>query len=81
MRQVVNVNDKSGTLFNTVISKLSLKNDTELAKVLGLTPPTVSNIRNGRKEVGATLILRAHEVTDIPVAEIRKLLASPPAYV
>ena len=66
--------DRSGKVFDTIITRHALKNDRALAKFLALAPSAVSKIRNGHMAVSAEVILRMHETTGIPVAEIRTLL-------
>jgi hypothetical protein len=63
-------------LLDTLIWLLKLKNDAELARTLDVASPVVSKIRNRKLAVGATLLIRVHELTDLPVKEIRELAAA-----
>lgn len=63
-------------LLDAVIAQRGLKNDAALAASLQLAPPVISKTRTGRLQVGASLILRLHEVFGMPVAEIRELAAA-----
>lgn len=65
--------DASGLLFNVLRKRLKLASDAALAKFLEVTQPDISRIRHGR-EVGAVMILRIHEKTNMPVREIRRLI-------
>ena len=56
---------------DTLIEKLNLKNDAALARALDMGPPVISKIRHGVHGIGATLLLRAHELTELPIREIR----------
>jgi hypothetical protein len=69
-------NDKSGQLFDTIIKTQALKNDAALSRLLKVLPPQVSKIRHGKLAVGDSLILNIHERLAMPVAEIRRLIAS-----
>ena len=51
-----------------------LKTDAELSRLIELAPPTISKIRSGKVNVSAETILKIHESTHLPVAQIRKLL-------
>jgi hypothetical protein len=51
-----------------------LKNDAALARALEVAPPLISKIRHRRLPVGASLLIRMHEVTDLPVHELRELM-------
>ena len=63
-------------LLDAVMTKLGLKNDAALARTLEVAPPVISKIRHGRLPVGATLLIRMHEVTDIAIREL-KAIATP----
>lgn len=60
-------------LLDNLLDHLSLKNDAALAKALNIAPPRISKIRRGHMEVSAALLLRLHEVANIPVAELRRM--------
>lgn len=61
-------------LLDTLIEKLKLKNDASLSRLLEVAPPVISKIRHGRLPVGASILIRMHEVTGMSVAELRELL-------
>ena len=60
-------------LLDTLIEKLSLKNDAELCRVLEVQPPIISKIRHRKLNVGATILLRMHEKSNIPIRELKEL--------
>lgn len=62
-------------LLDSVIALRRLKNDAELSKLLMLAPSNISKIRHRRARLSATVILRMHEVFDIPIAELKRLQA------
>lgn len=53
-----------------------VRNDRDLARVLEVNPPHLSKIRNGYLKFGAGMILAVHEEFDIPIKEIKALLAT-----
>jgi hypothetical protein len=61
-------------LLNTLIQKLAIKNDAALARALEVAPPVISKIRHRRLPVGASLLIRMHEVADLSIAELRVLM-------
>lgn len=61
-------------LLDTLIERLKLKNDAALSRVLEVAPPVISKIRHQRLPVGASILLRMHEVSLIPVRELRDLM-------
>jgi hypothetical protein len=61
-------------LLATLISRLNLKNDAALSRALEVAPPVISKIRHRRLPVGASLLIRMHEVTDLSIQELRELM-------
>ena len=61
-------------LLDTLIDKLHLKNDAALSKALEVAPPVISKIRHRRLPVGASLLIRMHEVSDLSIRELRTLM-------
>ena len=61
-------------LLDALIAKLALKNDAALARVLEIAPPMISKIRHRRLPVSAALLIRMHEVTNLPISELRSLM-------
>ncbi|WP_211441418.1 hypothetical protein [Collimonas humicola] len=61
-------------LLDSLIEKLHLKNDAALARELEVAPPVVSKIRHHRLPVGASLLVRMEEISDLPIKELRALM-------
>jgi hypothetical protein len=61
-------------LLDSLIKKLNLKNDAALSRALEVAPPVISKIRHRRLPVGASLLIRMHEVSDLSIAELRVLM-------
>jgi plasmid maintenance system antidote protein VapI len=61
-------------LLDVMLEKLKLKNDAALSRMLEVAPPVISKIRHRRLPVGASMLIRLHEVSDLSVAELRGLL-------
>lgn len=61
-------------LLDALIQKLNLKNDAALARALEVRPPVISKIRHRTLPVGASLLIRMHEVTDLSIRELRELM-------
>ncbi len=53
---------------------LRLKNDAALARSLKVTPALVSRIRNRRMPVSAGLLLSIHEISQIAIADLRRMM-------
>jgi len=66
-------NPDPGALLDHLIKHLALKNDAALARELEVAPPVLSKLRHGRLAVGATILIRMHEVSDISIRELRAL--------
>ena len=61
-------------LLDSLIEKLSLKNDAALSRALEVAPPVISKIRHRRLPVGASLLIRMHEVSDLSIKDLRILM-------
>lgn len=60
-------------LVDALISHLNVKNDAALARVLDVLPPVVSNFRHNRIPLGASLLIRMHDASQLSIAELRSL--------
>ncbi|MCG2586531.1 hypothetical protein [Massilia sp. TS11] len=61
-------------MLDILIGKLQLKNDAALARALDVAPPVISKIRHHRLPVGASLLIRMHEVTGLSIRDLRDLM-------
>jgi hypothetical protein len=64
-------------VLDAIIAKLKLKNDAALSRVLKVAPPVISKIRHRTLPIGATILLRMHDVSNFSIRELRALMASP----
>lgn len=70
----------SSHLLDTVTAVMGLQNDAQLSRALGVAAPVISKLRHKRLPLGSVMILKIHEASMMPIAEI-KHLAGLPAYV
>ncbi|WP_019140482.1 hypothetical protein [Noviherbaspirillum massiliense] len=61
-------------LLESLIKKLNLKNDAALSRALEVAPPLISKIRHRRLPVGASLLIRMHEVSELSIKDLRELM-------
>lgn len=66
-----------GRLLDALIEKFHLKSDAALSRVLSVAPPIISKIRNRRLQIGASMLIRMHEESELTIAELRTLLGDP----
>lgn len=66
----------NNAILNHILAVAKLKNDAALARLLDVAPPVISKIRAQKLPFGPTLIIKAHEMTGMPVAEIKSVLCS-----
>ena len=64
-------------LLDAIIAKLGLKNDAALSRALEVAPPVISKIRHRTLPIGATILLRMHEVSDFSIRELKALMGNP----
>lgn len=65
-------------VLDAIMEKLHLKNDAALSRALEVAPPVISKIRHRTLPIGATILLRMHEVSDFSIRELRALMAVQP---
>ena len=61
-------------VLDAIIDKLQLKNDAALSRALEVAPPVISKIRHGTLPIGATILLRMHDISDLSIRELRALM-------
>ncbi len=61
-------------LLDSLIEKLNLKNDAALSRALEVAAPVISKIRHRRLPVGASMLIRMHEISDISIADLRVMM-------
>ena len=63
-------------VLDAIIAKLQLKNDAALSRALEVAPPVISKIRHNTLPIGATILIRMHEISDFSIRELRELMAA-----
>jgi plasmid maintenance system antidote protein VapI len=63
-----------GNLLDSLIERLSLKNDAALARALEVAPPLISKLRHKNLPVGGAILIRMHEVSNLSVLQLRMLM-------
>ena len=61
-------------VLDAIIEKLNLKNDAALSRALEVAPPVISKIRHRTLPIGATILLRMHEVSEFSIRELKTLM-------
>ena len=62
-------------LLDELIKRLNLKNDAALARLLEVAPPVISKIRHHTLPIGATILIRMHEISELSIRDLREMLA------
>lgn len=61
-------------LLDALLEMLKLKSDTALSRALEVTPQVISKIRHHRIAVGAGLLIKMHEVSEMSIKDLRILM-------
>ena len=61
-------------LLNALMDMLQIKTDATLARVLDVGGPVISNIRHRRLPIGASMLIKMHEVSNMPIKDLRALM-------
>ncbi len=64
-------------LLDTLIDKMDLKNDDELASVLNVVRSRISEIRKERKLVGPSLLVKMHDASGLEISALKALAGMP----
>ena len=72
--QAEDFNPNPGALLDHLIKILPAKNDAGLARALDFASPVICKWRHGRLPVGATALIRMHEVSGIEIKDLRALM-------
>ena len=63
-------------VLDAIIDKLQLKIEAALSRALEVAPPVISKIRHNTLPIGATILIRMHEISDFSIRELRELMAA-----
>lgn len=78
MGKLMGANEVNGynpdRLFDVLIMNFQVKNDSALARMLDVSPPMISKIRHRTKRLGASLLIRIHEVCGLEIADLQCLM-------
>jgi hypothetical protein len=61
-------------LLDALIDQLGLKNDAALSKMLEVAPPVVSKVRHHKLAIGASMLIRMHEISGLSIRDLRFLM-------
>ena len=61
-------------VLDAIIERLNLKNEAALSRALEVAPPVISKIRHRTLPIGATILLRMHEVSEFSIRELKALM-------
>lgn len=64
-------------LFDAISQEFQLKNDAKLAAFLGINPPHICRLRQGRFRISGDIILRIYDKTGWSIEKIRSYLKGP----
>jgi hypothetical protein len=68
------VNYDPNRLLDYLTKKMQAKNDAALSRELGVAPPVISKIRHRVLPVGASMLIRMHEISDMSIRDLRNLM-------
>ena len=61
-------------VLDAIIEKLQLKNDAALSRALEVAPPVISKIRHNTLPIGATILIRMHELSGMAVRDMQSIM-------
>lgn len=61
-------------MLDVLMARLEVKSDAALARALCVPPSTISKVRSKQMPVNSSLLLAAHDATEISIRDLRLLL-------
>jgi hypothetical protein len=68
------INYDPNPLLDAIRSRLKIRSDASLSRVLGVAPPVISKIRHRKLPIGASLLIRMHDATELSIKDLRELM-------
>ena len=62
-------------VLDAIMEKLQIKTDVELSRALEVAPPVISKIRHNTLPIGATILIRMHEISEFSIRELQAMMA------
>ena len=62
-------------VLDAIMEKLQLKTDAALSRALEVAPPVISKIRHNTLPIGATILIRMHEISEFSIRELQEMMA------
>lgn len=62
-------------LIDAAVKALGVRSDAKLAHYLGMSPPYLCKVRNGKLAAGPTLLVALSEAMDVPTKKLKALMA------
>jgi len=62
-------------VLDAIMEKLQIKTDVALSRALEVAPPVISKIRHNTLPIGATILIRMHEISEFSIRELQEMMA------
>lgn len=69
--------EKQSALLDAIIQDGGIKNDAHLSRLVEMSPPVISKLRNGWLPIGATILIALNEVTGRSIRDMKQALGYP----
>jgi transcriptional regulator with XRE-family HTH domain len=60
--------------FDELKKRLNILTDASVCKTFNISPSTISKIQHGHSAVSPEILLKIHEMTNIPIFELREMM-------
>jgi hypothetical protein len=77
MSDLKNPNYKPANLLDTLLKKLALKNDAQLAAELGTDACRISRFRHAALPIGDAVLIRMNELAGMAIGDMREMMGLP----
>lgn len=68
---------KQAALLDDLMLEAGIKNDAHLSRLVEMSPPVISKLRNGWLPIGATILIALNEITGRSIRDMKARLGYP----
>lgn len=68
---------RQSELLDDLMKESGIKNDAHLSRLVEMSPPVISKLRNGWLPIGATILIALNEVTGRSIRDMKQALGYP----
>lgn len=65
---------RQSTLLDDILQAVGIKNDAHLSRLVEMSPPVISKLRNGRMPIGPSMLIALNEISGRDIKDMKRHL-------